>query len=193
MEIPPILLAKQGWRILQQPESLSARILKSVYFPTTSILHATLGSRPSQIWRAILEGVEVLKLGLIKRIGNDNTTDVWMDNWIPRKEMMRPFGSKLPNPMRWAADFIDLTSAKWDRQQVEQTFLPIDVPAIMAIPVCTKNIEDYWAWNFERSGSFSVRSAYNMLVATRKRREAWLEETAGSSTSHREESSWKRL
>lgn len=95
---------------------------------------------------------------------------MWLENWIPRKEMMRPFGCKVQNPMRFATDFIDSTSAKWDRHRVEQTFLPIDVPAIMAIPMCTRNIEDYWAWSFERNDSFFVRSAYIMLVATIKHR-----------------------
>ena len=76
------MLEKQGWRILQQPNSLSARILKSVYFPDSTILQAELGSLPSQIWRAIKEGVDILKLGLLKRIGSGNTTDVYMDGQL---------------------------------------------------------------------------------------------------------------
>lgn len=64
------LLARQAWRLLQDPESLSARILKVVYFPTTSILEANLGSNPSQIWHAILDGRDVLRQGIIKRIGD---------------------------------------------------------------------------------------------------------------------------
>ena len=64
------LLAKQAWRILQSPNSLSARILKSVYFSNNCILDADLGSHPSQIWRAIIEGRDLLKQGLIRRIGN---------------------------------------------------------------------------------------------------------------------------
>lgn len=50
------LLARQAWRVLNDPPSLSSRILKAAYFPDTSLLEAELGSRPSQIWRAVLDG-----------------------------------------------------------------------------------------------------------------------------------------
>jgi hypothetical protein len=60
------LLARQAWRILQQPSALSARILKAVYYPGTDLLSAGLGNHPSQIWRAILEGRDAMKLGLIR-------------------------------------------------------------------------------------------------------------------------------
>lgn len=64
------LLAEQSWRILHEPSSLSARVVKAVYFPKGTILTAELGSRPSQIWRAILEWRDILKKGIIRRIGN---------------------------------------------------------------------------------------------------------------------------
>jgi hypothetical protein len=72
------LLAKQAWRLLQSPDTLSARILRAVYFPNGDFMTAELGSRPSQIWRAVLHGREALKLGLIRRIGNGQSASIWM-------------------------------------------------------------------------------------------------------------------
>lgn len=40
------LLAKHGWRLIQEPMMLSAQILKAVYYPTGDFLSAQLGSRP---------------------------------------------------------------------------------------------------------------------------------------------------
>jgi hypothetical protein len=55
------LLARQAWRIMQNSESLSTKFLKAIYFPNGKFLDADLGSKPSQIWRGILDGWEVLK------------------------------------------------------------------------------------------------------------------------------------
>lgn len=41
------LLARQARRVLNDPDSLSAKILKAAYFPDKSILDAELGNHPS--------------------------------------------------------------------------------------------------------------------------------------------------
>lgn len=146
------LLAKQAWRILQCPEALSARILKSIYFPNGSILDAELGSHPRQIWRAVLEGRDVLKQGLIRTVGNGETTNIWADNWLPRAEMMRPYGSPSIDPPSKVSELIDHTSAVWDTEKLSAYCLPIDIPAIMRIPLCTADLQDSWSWYFEKNG-----------------------------------------
>lgn len=48
------MLARQAWRLFQNPETLSARVLKSIYYPNSDILEANLGGHPSQVWREII-------------------------------------------------------------------------------------------------------------------------------------------
>jgi hypothetical protein len=54
-------LARRGWRMLQNPKSLSVRVLKVVYFLEGEMLGETVGSSPSQVWRETHAGVQVLK------------------------------------------------------------------------------------------------------------------------------------
>lgn len=48
------LLAKQGWRLQNNPHSLVYRVLKARYFPNIDFLHVELGTKPSYAWRSIL-------------------------------------------------------------------------------------------------------------------------------------------
>jgi hypothetical protein len=50
------MLARQGWRMLTNPNSLCARILKARYFPDCSILEASATNGISYSWRSILKG-----------------------------------------------------------------------------------------------------------------------------------------
>lgn len=55
---------------------------------------------------------------------------------------------------------------------VEQVFLSYDAKEILKIPICTRNMDDFWAWNFETNGVFLIL-AYR--IDTKRRREDWLE------------------
>lgn len=94
------LLARQVWRILQSPETLSARILRAVYFLGSEIMEACLGSTPSQIWPSIVEGRDILKLGLIRIIGDGASTSIWQDNWIARTERLKHVVSLTTYPLK---------------------------------------------------------------------------------------------
>jgi hypothetical protein len=129
------LLARQGWRLLQNPETLSVKILKARYYPSTDLLHAELGSAPSQVWRAIQYGLPVLKQGLIKRIGTGTDTDPVNDQWIQRDGMLHPVACLVLEPPSRVSDFIEATSATWKEGRMRQCFRPMDVKAILQIPL----------------------------------------------------------
>ena len=101
--------------------------------------------------------------GLIKRIGNGEITNIWSDNWIPRENMKRPLTSLKSVPPTKVSELINSTTSSWDEQLVRSVFIPIDAEAILAIPLCTRQVEDFWAWSEDRRGIFTVRSAYKTI------------------------------
>ena len=64
------MLAKQGWRLIQNLDSLCARILKANYYPNSDFLNAKCKDGCSYTWRSIMQWLKVLKDGVIWRIGN---------------------------------------------------------------------------------------------------------------------------
>ncbi|XP_040996027.1 uncharacterized protein LOC121242200 [Juglans microcarpa x Juglans regia] len=77
------LLSKQGWRILQNPNSLVGRVLKQKYFSKVGFLEAKVGTGPSFAWRGIHASLRLLKEGLIWRVGNGQQVNIWLDKWLP--------------------------------------------------------------------------------------------------------------
>lgn len=106
---------------------------------------------------------------------------------------MRPITSIPNGNLFWVSDIIDETSASWKTDLIRTTFLPMDALVILSIPLCTRSMPDFWSWAFEKNGSFSVRSAYRMLVKTKMNREGWLFHDAGPSTTAAETRDWTDL
>lgn len=84
------LLAKQSFRIIHQPHTLLSRLLRSRYFPHSSMMECSVGTRPSYAWRSIIHGRELLSRGLLRTIGDGIHTKVWLDRWIMDETPLPP-------------------------------------------------------------------------------------------------------
>lgn len=54
------LLAKQRWRLIHDPDSLWARVLKEQYFPNVSFVEPKKGGRAYWAWASLLEGNDLI-------------------------------------------------------------------------------------------------------------------------------------
>jgi hypothetical protein len=66
------------------PDSLCAQILRARYYPDGLAMNAKPKRNTSYTWRSILLGLEVVKLGVIWRIGDGASVNMWTDAWLPR-------------------------------------------------------------------------------------------------------------
>jgi hypothetical protein len=160
------MLARQAWRMLNAPESLCARLLKALYFPSTSVLEAKPVAGMSYSWRSILKGVELLKEGVVWRIGDGTDVNIWSDQWLNRTDAAKTITPRDRCLLTRVSELIDPVKNKWDVNLVRNNFWGIDVKAILATPL-REDFEDYYAWLFEESGVFAVKAAYKLYVRLR--------------------------
>ena len=130
-----VMLAKQAWSLLENPDSLCAAILRAKYFPDGDLLNAKLKKGSSFTWQSIMAGVNTLKHGYIWRVGNGQKIDIWEDAWIPNFANIKVITPKGQHLLSKVSDFIDPFSNGWDEDLIRQTLWPIDSQRVLAIPL----------------------------------------------------------
>jgi hypothetical protein len=127
--------ARQALRLLTCLDTLCGQVLKAKYFPNKNILQCIARDGISYSWRSILWGIEWLKEGIIWRIGNGSSVNIWSDPWLPRGVTRRPATPKGRSLLSRVSDLIDPNTGAWDEQLVYDTFWSDDAETIMAIPI----------------------------------------------------------
>ncbi|CAL1358763.1 unnamed protein product [Linum trigynum] len=164
------LLGKQVWNLINNPESLVARVLKAKYYPNTDILQAQLGSNPSYTWRSILAAQKAVKEGIRWRVGNGSDINIWSDCWVAgAKEANYRLTTPKPNSggLTRVIDLIDHEKREWRDNMLQNFFNMEDRMKIRAIPIHRQPAKDILVWSMERKGCYTVKSAYSQLIKKR--------------------------
>jgi hypothetical protein len=156
------MLAKQVWRLLSEPNSLCARVLRAKYYSDGKLLIAKLKSGSSFTWQSIMAGLECFKKGCIWRVGDGTKINIWEINWIPSSQnlkIMTPRGSTLLNCVN---DLINPATGQWDEELITYFFWHVDVHRILQISL-SPDREDFVAWHHTKTSLYSFRSGYHCL------------------------------
>lgn len=176
------MLAKQAWRILNNPNSIISRIDKAKYFPSSDFLNSKLGYSPSYAWRSIHSSIEVIKKGTKWRVGNGKLIHIWEDRWMLTPSTYKVISPLLPHfddfPMVSALIYLD--TRRWKADLVRRTFLPFEANTILNLPISVTLPDDKITWIGNKRGEFTVKSAYYIALTI-------------AEPSHRGESSYGNL
>lgn len=162
------MLARQVWRLIQAPESLCARVLRAKYYPDGDLFSARAVPGISYVWRSILQGLEVVKEGMVWLVGDGENIRIWQDPWLPTGAVRLPRSPRHNSLLTKVAELIDPLTYSWDSQLVRQTFNEEEAQVILQIPLFEHH-EDFVAWQFDNKGMFSVKSAYRIHVELQQR------------------------
>jgi hypothetical protein len=157
------LLAKQGWRLIQSPDSFVARILKEKYHPNCMFLEAPLSRNPSYVWRSIWNAKSLLMEGMMWKVGNGRSIKIWGDKWLPSPTtyaIQSPV--QVLDPEARISELIDPNTFWWNIPLIKQIFMEEEVEKICSLAICPRTQQDRAIWSGNKNGNFSVRSAYHM-------------------------------
>ena len=158
------MLAKQVWRLLTNEDSLFFRFFKAKIFPKGSILEAKEGTG-SFAWKSILRGREIIQKGMLWRVGNGSSIQIYHDNWLPdpslKKIISKPF--HFDNHEK-VSSLIDKVGHCWSQEVIDANFLPSEAAIIKAIPLSFGECIDVRTWPLNTDGVYSVKPGYQLLV-----------------------------
>jgi hypothetical protein len=118
------LLARQGWRLMQNPQSMVARLLKAKYFPHKDFLDASIPTNALYVWRSICAATVVLKTGLRWRIGMGSRVKIWKDAWLPSPTTHRVLSPICVLDQNATVDsLIDVETMSWNQSLIQRVFL----------------------------------------------------------------------
>lgn len=153
------MLAKQGWRLLNESNPLVTAVMKARYYPKVNFLNADLGSNPSYVWRSIMEALDAVKAGAQKKIGDGEGTTVWNMPWLPDRSngfINTPAYNQIRDIK--VSSLMVSGERRWDMEVLNDLFEERDVKLIKCIPIPIVNKADSWFWLLDGKGEFSVRS-----------------------------------
>ncbi|XP_074267163.1 uncharacterized protein LOC141590470 [Silene latifolia] len=167
------LLAKIGWRILQNPESLVGRTLGLKYniSPSTVINSSDGGLRKtSTSWggRGILWGLTLLCSKVSWEVGFPSLLDVWRDKWIKGHSLAEILHVNdvdlLQKPVISVCQMQN--GGGWNPELVRLICGNVAAPYILSIALPDEDIPDNISWTFTRNGQYSVKTGYSIAFQT---------------------------
>jgi hypothetical protein len=126
-----VMLGKEGWRIMANPSSLCAPVLKSRYFLNEEFMTARKRNNSSHTWCAILAKRAVLERGLI-HCRDGSSTNIWNDKLIPGAIGMKPICRLEGASATLVCELLNQTRS-WDDRILSENFVPMDATTIRCI------------------------------------------------------------
>lgn len=134
------LLAEQCWRILSDPASLLACVLKYKYFLNCDFLDANEGGSTSFIWRSLVWERDLERFGLRWRVGTGENIHTYSDKQVPNGDSFH-VQSRSTLPLDIQVSELCMSSGSWDRGKILAHFGEDDVTFILNIPLNVNSID----------------------------------------------------
>jgi hypothetical protein len=151
-----------AWRIAKDPGGNLSLILKSKYFPDTSIWRAKASCPKSAFWASVLKVKPLLEKACFQQI-IDGSSSIWSTPWFDQwQNIYNNLLIQQPH-FNYPATIKNLwipNLKAWNRDLVNSLFTPQVATSILNTPIIAGVGQDMLVWKLTPAGKFSTKSAY---------------------------------
>ncbi|CAN1822383.1 Putative ribonuclease H protein At1g65750 [Linum perenne] len=161
-------LTKLAFVFFKDKDRLWVRLLQHKYFTDSG----TEGLRPrkllsqSPLWKGLSREWGTMLDGARSSVRNGVDTLFWTNIWVDSGQRLLDAADTSAQGFNIDSSVADFTTAdgQWDFVSISK-FLPPDVVDVIAgmTPPQQNRGDDDWIWGCEKSGIFSIKSAYNLI------------------------------
>lgn len=144
------MLAKQRWRLLTNPNSLVALILKAKYYSSKDFLRAEMGVNSTYTWWSIWSAQRILEVGLRWKVGDGRSISILNDCWLPGVGNCRIQSDQISNEFNMVSDLIVPNEGRWNILLVRSLFSKEEVKRVLCISVAASGQEDVQVWSGDK-------------------------------------------
>ena len=147
-----------------EKDSLVYKVFQAKFFPGGSIFDAVIPSRCSHAWRSILQARDVILKGVVWRVGDGRSINIWEQKWVPNLITSKVVSPRSNSHVIWVSELFLPNSKLWDVELLNAIFYLWEAEEISRIHVSPHCQIDAYVWLFTSNGDYSVKSAYKMLA-----------------------------
>ncbi|CAN1179618.1 Putative ribonuclease H protein At1g65750 [Linum perenne] len=160
-------LTKLAFTFFKEKDKLWVRVLQHKYFSQNvdGLASRNLKSM-SPLWKGMSHEWGTMLAGAKSAIRDGTETLFWTNNWVDSNIRLLDFAISSDPAFDIDCTVASLVDAagQWDFNRLQRILAPeaVDVVAGMSPPQENRGPDD-WVWGLEKSGVFSIKSAYNLI------------------------------
>ena len=158
------LLMKKVWRIIQHPQILLSRVFRSSNHQEPWIRNTK--HKMSLGRRGMLKASQTMKQLCVWKVGNGRSIHAASQPWASGKiPLFRDQVNIRTAANLSVADLILPDHQGWNSMAINRLFLPLDARLIQSMELPYRSdVEDRYFWPFTRSGNYSTKSGYGIIL-----------------------------
>lgn len=164
------MVMKLNWQLSTGDKKPWIQLIRAKYLRGRRCLDFQQTRRSvSWVWSGITHCGQLMEKGTCYQLGKSSRVNLREDPWIPSLPSFKlPAHLPIPTNFHYVRDLMAADGLHWNEHMITAIFLAHIRTHILNTPILERE-HDSLVWTASKSGSFTVKSAYGVVIQERRR------------------------